>query len=262
MARGSDAVPAPASREHRRIVHAAIGIGLYAAAFGASFGAVSVGSGLSLAQTMVLSLVLFSGASQFAFVGVATVGGSPFAAVPAALLLGVRNAFYGVPLTEILRPKGWHRLYTAHFVIDETTAMAVGQRTPTAKRYAFWATGLILFSLWQVGTVVGGLVGTAINPDDFGLDAAAPAVYLALLWPALTTARARVVAVAGAALAVALIPLVPAGMPVVASAAVAVLAGMLPSRGRTNRGANGSSPPTDATAPPDGASPPDGEVLA
>ena len=113
--------------ERGTILRAAIGIGLYAAAFGASFAAVSVGSGLSVGQTMVLSLVMFSGASQFAFVGVIAAGGSPFAAVPAALLLGVRNAFYGVPMSEILHPRGVRRLITAHFVIDETTAMAVGQ---------------------------------------------------------------------------------------------------------------------------------------
>jgi hypothetical protein len=122
-----------------------------------SFGAISVGSGLTLAQTMVLSLVMFTGASQFAFVGVATAGGSPLAAVLASLLLGVRNGFYGVPLSEILHPRGLARLWTAHFVIDETTAMAVGQATPRAQRYAFWATGVILFCLWQLGSLVGAL---------------------------------------------------------------------------------------------------------
>ena len=210
------------------ILRAAIGIGVYAAVFGMSFGAVSVSSGLTVAQTMVLSLVLFSGASQFAFVGVAAAGVSPFAAIPATLLLGVRNAFYGVTLSEILHPRGLARLWTAHFVIDETTAMAVGQATPQARRYAFWATGLILFALWQVGSLVGGLVGTAIDPADFGLDAAAPAVFLALLWPALSRSRARWVALAGAGLALALVPLVRAGVPVLAAAAVAVVAGLLP----------------------------------
>jgi predicted branched-subunit amino acid permease len=165
--------------ERGLIFRAAIGIGLYAMAFGASFGAISVGSGLTVGQTMVLSLVMFTGASQFAFVGVAASGGSPFAAVPAALLLGVRNAFYGVPVSEILHPRGFARLWTAHFVIDETTAMAISQATPQAKRYAFWATGLILFSLWQLGSLAGGLVGRAVNPADIGLDAAAPAVS----WP-------------------------------------------------------------------------------
>lgn len=220
--------------ERATILRAAIGLGLYAGAFGMSFGAVSVGSGLSVAQTMVLSLVLFSGASQFAFVGVAAAG-SPFAAIPAALLLGVRNAFYGVTLAEILSPRGWAKLWTAHFVIDETTGMAVAQTKPAAKRRAFWATGLILCCLWQLGSLAGALVGAAIDPADFGLDAAAPAVFLALLWPALRTAKARWVAGAGALVALVLIPLVPVGVPVVASAVVAVIAGLRPDRSRAGQ---------------------------
>jgi 4-azaleucine resistance transporter AzlC len=212
------------------ILRAAIGIGLYAGAFGASFGAVSVGSGLTVAQTMVLSLVMFSGASQFAFIGVAASGGSVLAAVPAALLLGVRNAFYGVPMAEILHPRGPRRLVTAHFVIDETTAMAVGQRTRPAQRYAFWTTALILCGLWQVGTLVGALAGAAINPADFGLEAAAPTAFLALLWPALKTAEARLVALGGAVLALVLVPIAPAGVPVIASAVVAIVAGLRPRR--------------------------------
>jgi 4-azaleucine resistance transporter AzlC len=209
------------------ILRAAIGIGLYAMAFGASFGAISVGSGLTLTQTMALSLVMFTGASQFAFVGVAASGGSPFTAVPASLLLGVRNAFYGVPVSEILHPRGFARLWTAHFVIDETTAMAISQATTRAKRYAFWATGLILFCLWQVGSLVGALVGRAVNPADIGLDAAAPAVFLALLWPMLRQREARWVALGGAAVALALVPLAPPGIPVVAAAVVALVGGML-----------------------------------
>ena len=216
-----------AGGERAAILRAAIGIGLYAAAFGASFGAVAVGSGITLAQAMVLSLVMFSGASQFAFVGVATAAGSPFVAVPAALLLGVRNAFYGVPMSKLLQPRGLARLWTSHFVIDETTAMAIGQATPRAKRYAFWTTGLILFVLWQLGTLVGALVGTAIDPASFGLDAAAPAVYLALMWPALKQAANRWVALIGAGIAVALIPLAPTGVPVIAAAGVAAIAGLV-----------------------------------
>jgi 4-azaleucine resistance transporter AzlC len=196
-----------------------------------AYGAVAVGSGLSVAQAMVLSLVLFSGASQFAFVGVIASGGSGFAAIPAALLLGVRNAFYGVPISQILQPRGWRRLGTAHFVIDETTAMAVGQPTRPAQRYAFWATGLILFPLWQLGSLTGALVGTAIDPADFGLEAAAPAVFLALLWPALRRRDGRLVALAGAVVALTLVPVAPAGVPVIAAAAVAVVAGL--SRRRT-----------------------------
>ena len=216
--------------ERGRILKAAIGIGLYAMAFGASFGAIAVGSGLTLAQTMALSLVMFTGASQFAFVGVAASGGSPFAAVPAGLLLGVRNAFYGVPLSEILHPRGFARLWTAHFVIDETTAMAVSQTTPRARRFAFWATGLILFSLWQLGSLAGALIGGAVNPEDIGLDAAAPAVFLALLWPSLRRREARRVALGGAVIALALVPIAPPGIPVVAAAVAAVVGGILPDR--------------------------------
>jgi len=212
------------------ILKAAIGIGLYAMAFGASFGAIAVGSGLTLAQTMALSLVMFTGASQFAFVGVAASGGSPFAAVPAGLLLGVRNAFYGVPISEILHPPGFARLWTAHFVIDETTAMAVGQATPRARRFAFWATGLILFSLWQLGSLGGALIGSAVNPEEIGLDAAAPAVFLALLWPSLRRREARWVALGGAAIALALLPIAPPGIPVVAAAVAALAGGLLPGR--------------------------------
>jgi predicted branched-subunit amino acid permease len=212
------------------ILRAAVGIGLYAMAFGASFGAISAGSGLTLLQTMTLSLVMFTGASQFAFVGVAGSGGAVFAAVPAALLLGVRNAFYGVPVSEFLHPHGFARLWTAHFVIDETTAMAVGQTTPRARRFAFWTTGLILFSLWQLGSAAGALVGRAVNPADIGLDAAAPAVFLALLWPMLRRREARWVALGGALLVLALIPLVPPGIPVVAAAGVALIGGLLPSK--------------------------------
>jgi 4-azaleucine resistance transporter AzlC len=216
--------------ERGAILRAAMGIGLYAMAFGASFGAISIGSGLTLPQTMVLSLVMFTGASQFAFVGVAASGGSPFAAVPAALLLGMRNAFYGVPISEILHPRGFARLWTAHFVIDETTAMAIGQATPRARRFAFWTTGMILFSLWQLGSLAGALVGRAVNPTDIGLDAAAPAVFLALLWPMLRRQEGRWVALGGAAVALALIPVAPPGIPVIASAVVALVGGLLPNR--------------------------------
>jgi 4-azaleucine resistance transporter AzlC len=217
-----------AKADRAGIVRAAVGIGAYAGAFGATFGAVSVGSGLSVLQTMVLSLVMFSGASQFAFVGVVASGGSPFAAIPASLLLGVRNAFYGVSMSEILRPSGVARLWTAHFVIDETTAMAVGQSSPKSQRYAFWATGLILCLFWQTGSLVGAVVGTAMDPKAFGLDAAAPAVFLALLWPQLRRPAARWVAVGGAAVALALLPLTPAGVPVVCAAGVALVGGLAP----------------------------------
>jgi branched chain amino acid efflux pump len=220
---------------HRSLVQrAVIGLGLYAVAFGASFGAVSVSSGLSLAQTMLLSLVMFSGASQFAFVGVVATS-APLAAIPAALLLAVRNAFYGVPMSQILQPRGRRRLVAAQFVIDETTALAIGQTSVRVQRYAFWLAGTLLFLLWNVGTLAGGLIGSAVDPSALGLDVAAPAAFLALLWEALKKTENRWVAVIAAAVALAMVPLVPNGVPVLSAAAVAVLAGVLSGRRTRSR---------------------------
>lgn len=210
----------------------ATGLGLYAGALGVSFGAVSGSSGLSVAQTMVLSLVMFSGGSQFAFVGTVALG-SAWAALPTSLLLAVRNTFYGVRLSKTLGRLGLRRLFVAQLVIDETTAMAVAQRHPAAQRYAFYATGCIMFVLWQGGSLVGVLIGRGIDAEVFGLDVAAPAAFLALLWPTLTTWRARLVAVLAGALAFLLIPVAPAGVPVIATAVVAVVGGLTKRPGHT-----------------------------
>jgi len=212
------------------ITRAAAGIGLYAGAFGITFGALAARSGLSLTQAVALSAVMYTGASQFALVGVLAAGGTHLAGLSAALLLGLRNAFYGVPVTRILRPRGWRRMWAAHFVVDESTAMAVAQPTPRAGRYAFWATGITLYALWTLGTLAGALIGSGIDTSALGLDAAAPAIFLALLWPQLSRERARAVALGAAVLALGLIPLAPAGLPIIAAAAVAILAGLLPAR--------------------------------
>lgn len=209
----------------------AAGMAAYAGAFGASFGAVSTASGLDLAQTIVLSVVMFSGASQFALVGVIGTGGAGLAAIPTALLLGVRNAFYGVPLARILGDRwrlGPRRTVAAHLIIDETTAMAVSRDEPEDQRYAFWATGILLFTFWNAGTVAGALAGSSVgDPAALGLDAMAPAAFLALLWPRLRDRVARWVAAGGALVATVLVPLLPAGIPVLAAAPVAVVAGLL-----------------------------------
>ena len=212
--------------ERGAILRASVGIALYAGAFGATFGAVAVASGATVLQAMALSVVMFTGASQFAFIGVASGVGSPFAAVPAALLLGVRNAFYGVPISANLQPRGLKRLLTAHFVIDETTAMALAQQRPAARRYAFWVTGLVLCACWNIGTLTGALLGSSIDPASLGLDAAAPAVFLALLWPQLRARGSAALALAGAALAIALIPLTPAGVPVIAAGLLSIAVGL------------------------------------
>ncbi len=219
---------------------------MYAAAFGATFGAVAVGTGLSVPQVLVLQSVMFTGASQFAFVGVLANGGSPFAAVPAALLLGTRNAFYGVPVSGIVRPRGIQRFWTAHFVIDETTGMAVAQPTPRARRYAFWVTGFTLFVLWVLGGLAGALAGRSIDLTAFGLDAAAPAVFLALLAPQLRLPAAPAVAILAAIVAVVLIPFAPAGVPVIAAAGVALAGGLIgpASRGRRDSAATPATEPS------------------
>jgi 4-azaleucine resistance transporter AzlC len=218
------------SGERRELTRAAIGIGIYAAAFGITFGAISVGSGLDLAQTMLLSTVMFTGASQFALVATMSAGGSPFAAIPSALLIGVRNAFYGAPVARIVRPRGLRRIWTAHFVIDESTAMAVAQPTQTARRYAFWATGSILFGSWVAGSLTGAVIGRAVNPTALGLDAAAPAIFLALLVPQVKRSRSSRVAGAGALIAVLLIPVSQPGVPVIAAGAIAIACGLLERR--------------------------------
>jgi predicted branched-subunit amino acid permease len=144
--------------------------------------------------------------------------------------LGLRNAFYGLPLARVVRPRGLRRLLTAQFVLDETTAMAVAQRTPRAGRYAFWATGISLYALWTVGTLAGALIGRGIDTSALGLDAAAPAIFLALLWPQLSRDRGVMVAFGAAAVALSLVTVVPPGIPIIAAAAVAIGAALLPDR--------------------------------
>jgi 4-azaleucine resistance transporter AzlC len=220
----------PPSPQRAAIVRSAIGIGIYAAAFGATFGALAVAAGLGRGQAQALSLVLFSGASQLAFAGVVGSGGSAWTALGPTLLLALRNGFYGVTLAPVLRSHGLRRLVTAHLVIDETTAMATAQTARREQRMAFWWTGLVLFACWNAGTFVGAVVGSAVDTDAFGLDAAGPAVFLALVWPAFRRVRARWVGLAGAVIAVALVPFAPSGVPVLAAAAAAVVGGLLPQR--------------------------------
>jgi 4-azaleucine resistance transporter AzlC len=218
------------SPQRPAIIRSAIGIGVYAGAFGATFGALAVAAGLSRGQAQVMSLVLFSGASQLALAGVVGTGGSAWTALGPTLLLALRNGFYGVTLAPILEARGFRRFVTAHFVIDETTAMAIAQPARREQRLAFWWTALVLFACWIVGTFLGALLGSAVDTDAFGLDAAGPAVFLALVWPAFTKVRARWVGLAGAAIAVALVPLVPSGVPVLAAALAAVVGGVWPER--------------------------------
>jgi predicted branched-subunit amino acid permease len=172
-------------------------VGLATGAYGVSFGAVSVAAGLSVAQTCALSLLMFTGASQFALVGVLAAGGAPLSGALTALLLGTRNTLYGLRLAPLLQWSGWRRLLGAHLVIDESTAMSVTRSSRAAARLGFLTTGLSVFLLWNLATFAGAIAGTVLgDPRTFGLDAAVGAAFMALLWPRLRDRRNRLVAAA------------------------------------------------------------------
>jgi 4-azaleucine resistance transporter AzlC len=202
-------------------------LGLATGVFGAAFGVLAATAQLSLAKAMAMSLFVFTGASQFAAVSVAAVGGSPVSALGGALLLAARNGIYGLALSDRLRRYRWPlRLVAAQLVIDETTAMAVAQHDPDDSRRAFWVTGVAVFLCWNVGTAAGVMVGTHLaDPSALGLDAAFPAGFVALLAPHLRRAPGRAAAAAGGILALCGLPLLPSGAPILL-AALGVLAGV------------------------------------
>lgn len=216
------------TRRRSAVLRDALGVGVATGAYGLSFGAIGVAGGLTVAQTCATSVLIFTGASQFALVGVLAAGGGGPTAAVTAVLLGARNALYGLRLTSLLALSGARKHVGAQLVIDESTAMCLAHSDDVrARRLAFWSTGLAVFTLWNLATLVGALAGTAIgDPQTYGLDAAVPAAFLALLWPRLSDTRSRFVAVASVAVALLLTPIVPAGLPVMAAAGVAVLAGL------------------------------------
>jgi predicted branched-subunit amino acid permease len=200
-----------------------------------SFGAISVASGLDIWQTQALSLGMFTGASQFALVGVLGAGGGVLAAVVTALLLGARNSLYALslrPYLDTAQTSWWRVLGRAQITIDESTAMAI--RYPAGSRqarHAFWTTGLAIFVLWNLGTLIGGLGAAALDdPRVLGLDAAIPAGFIALLWPRLRDRPAIALALASAVVAIALVPILQPGLPVLSAALVAVIAERLMAR--------------------------------
>ncbi|HVN12574.1 MAG TPA: AzlC family ABC transporter permease [Kineosporiaceae bacterium] len=225
------------------VLRQALSIGVATGAYGVSFGALAVAAGLSVAQACVLSLVMFTGGSQLAFVGVVGAGGSAAAAVATAALLGARNGFYGLQMARLLRPRGWRRPLAAQVTIDESTAVGTAQAAlrpdrPELARFGFWATAGAVFALWNASTLAGAVVGDALGDlRRYGLDAAAAAAFLALLWPRLRSRRTRLVAAAAAVVAAALVPVLPPGAPVLAVAVVAIVAGW---RGPGDAGRSGA----------------------
>lgn len=219
------------SSERSGIVRDSLAVGLATGAYGLGFGAVSVASGLSVAQTCALSLLMFTGASQFALAGVVAAGGAPMSGAATALLLGTRNTLYGLRMAPLLRWRGWRRFTAAHVLIDESTAMAVNRSTTEGVRLGFLATGWSVFVLWNLATAIGAVAGESVgDPRTFGLDAAVGAAFLALLWPRLTDRRNVLVAILAAAVALSMVPVTAPGVPVLAAGGVALLVGVLARR--------------------------------
>jgi predicted branched-subunit amino acid permease len=202
------------SQPRAAVLRDALGIGVAVGAYAISFGAVATTAGLSVAQACATSLLLFTGASQFALVGVLGAGGSAVAAVLSALLLGSRNTLYAVRLAHLLGLRGPQRALAAQLTIDESTAMALAA-PKGLERTAFWATGGAIYLLWNLGTLAGALGATRLgDPSTYGLDAAVPAAFLALLAPQLRDRSNLLVAAAGATLALAAVPFTRPGVPV------------------------------------------------
>jgi predicted branched-subunit amino acid permease len=226
----------------RAIIRDGIAVGIATGAYGVSFGAISVASGLDVWQTCALSLLVFTGASQFALVGVIGSGGTPFLGAVSGLLLGTRNTLYGLKVSPML---GWHgtrRAAAAHLVIDESSAMTLTRSTREHARAGFLSTGLSVFVLWNLATLAGAVAGDSLgDPRRYGLDAAVGAAFLGLLWPRLDTMRNRVAALLGAAVALTLVPLTPAGVPVLAASVVALGMGLVGAR-TASSGLRGEDP--------------------
>ena len=204
-----------ASPAVRMGVSISIATGLY----GISFGALGVAAGLSVWQTCALSLLMFTGGSQFAFVGVVAGGGAGVAALSAASLLGVRNAVYGMQMAALLGPQGLARWLAAQLTIDESAATAVAQADRAEQQRGFWTAGIGVYLLWNLFTAVGALLGNALgDPGRWGLDGAAVAAFLGLLWPRLEGREPVALAVAAAAIALVAVPLVPPGIPILIAA--------------------------------------------
>lgn len=198
-------------------------------AYGVAFGAAAVANGFSVLQSCLLSLLTFSGASQFAVIGVIGAGGSAISGIATASLLGFRNGLYGVLMAPILKVRGFKRLVAAHITIDESTGVSFSQeaRGPEAMREGFWLTGFGVFFFWNLFTLAGALGAKAMgDPSAWGLDAAVPAAFLGLVWPRLKNSTDKTLAIIAAIFAIATTPFLPAGLPIIGTAVIAVIAGL------------------------------------
>jgi 4-azaleucine resistance transporter AzlC len=196
---------------------------------GVSFGAITVAGGLALWVPVAMSLLVFAGGAQFAAVGVVLAGGSPLAGVATGLILNARHIPFGFAVGDVLGGRWWKRGLGAHLMIDESVAFTQRQAAQPRRRAAFWACGLLLFVVWNVAVVAGSITGSALGDTDaLGLDAAFPAVLLALTMPAMSDAYTRLVGLAAAAIALLAAPILPTGVPVLLALASVALAARVP----------------------------------
>ncbi len=215
----------------RATVSMSLGVAGAVSLYGISFGALAVASGLDFWQTQVLSLVMFSGGSQFAVIGLAATGAPGLSVITAAGLLGVRNGLYAVRMSSVVGPGFWKRLLAGHWTIDESTAVAIAQTEPRAQRIGFWLTGAAIFVGWNAMTAAGAILGDALgDPRTWGLDAAAAAAFLGLLWPRIQSRQPAAVAAVAAVITVFTVPTAPAGLPVLIAAAAGVVMALLAER--------------------------------
>jgi len=217
------------SRIESTTLRDSLSVSITVGAYGTAFGAAAVANGFSLLQTCLLSLLTFSGASQFAVIGVLGAGGGALSGIATASLLGIRNGVYGVIIAPRLKVKGFKRIVAAQITIDESTAVALGQevRGEKAMRQGFWLTGFGVFLFWNLFTVAGALGAQAMGDiRAWGLDSAVPAAFLGLVWPRLKTNRDRALAVGCMIFALAMTPILPAGLPIIATAFIAVAVGL------------------------------------
>ena len=216
------------SRVNRTTASQSLSVSITVGLYGTAFGAASIAAGFSVLQTCLLSLLTFSGASQFAVVGVMGAGGSAIAGIATASLLGVRNMLYALRMAPLLRVSGFKKVIAAQVTIDESTGVALSQEKlgTEAMKQGFWLTGFGVYIFWNIFTLLGALGAKAMgDPSAWGLDAAVPAAFLGLVWPRLTNKLERALAVSALVVAVLLSPVLSAGLPIISTVVLAVIFG-------------------------------------
>ena len=221
----SDVTGTASPGNRREILSAAVTLGVAVSVIGFVFGVGAVSAGASVLQAVLMSVLVFTGASQFSAVTVIASGGSTAAALGGAMVLAARNTVYGLAMSRHITGSLPKRLLAAQLTIDETTAMAAAQDRPEDRRYAFWATAVALFALWNTGGLIGAAIGSSINPETYGLDVAFPAGFVAMVLPHLRHRRGLIAAVLGGAICLVLVPFTPVGVPILCASA-AILIGL------------------------------------